>query len=314
MSGGGRWSPSERVFGVKILFLCGALFYVPPLCAETPARASAARPGVTGDVRRHERFGSKFVDARNVDVWLPPGYEQKRSRRYPVVYMHDGQMLFDATKTWNRLEWGVDETMTRLVGEGRIREAIVVGVWNTPKRFYEYMPRKAVAGAVVRMGVEGIPDVRADQIVSDDYLKFLANELKPFVDATYRTLPGRENTFVMGSSMGGLISAYAVSEYPNVFGGAGCISTHWPAGDGAVIDYLSQHLPDPRTHKFYFDYGTETLDAGYEPYQRKMDAVMRRAGYREGRNWLTRKFAGAEHSERAWAARVDVPLRFFLRK
>lgn len=298
---------------MKILFLCGALSCALPLWARPSAQTPAAPAGVTGVVRRHERFRSAFVDARNVDVWLPPGYGRGGSRRYPVVYMHDGQMLFDAAATWNRQEWGVDETMTRLVGEGRLREALVVGIWNTPKRFSEYMPRKAVAGDV-RIGVRGIPDVRADQIVSDDYLKFIVNELKPFVDATYRTRPDRKNTFIMGSSMGGLISAYAVSEYPNVFGGAGCISTHWPAGDGAVIDYLSKHLPDPRTHKFYFDYGTETLDAGYEPYQRKMDAVMRSAGYREGRNWVTRKFAGAEHSERAWAARVDVPLLFFLRK
>lgn len=81
-----------------------------------------------------------------------------------------------------------------------------------------------------------------------------------------------------------------------------------------MIDYLKNHLPDPGTHKFYFDFGTETLDAGYEPYQRKMDEVMRKAGYKEGSNWITRKFPGAEHSERAWRKRVDVPLTFFLHK
>lgn len=114
--------------------------------------------------------------------------------------------------------------------------------------------------------------------------------------------------------MGGLISLYAASEYPDVFGGIGALSTHWPAGDGIVIDYLTAHLPDPRTHKLYFDYGTQTLDAGYEPYQRRMDAAMRAGGYTEGRNWITRKFEGAEHSERAWRERVDVPLQFLLGK
>jgi predicted alpha/beta superfamily hydrolase len=118
----------------------------------------------------------------------------------------------------------------------------------------------------------------------------------------------------MGSSMGGLISAYAMSEYPEIYGGAGCVSTHWPAGDGIVIDYLKAHLPDARTHRFYFDYGTETLDANYEPYQRKMDEVMRNAGYKEGKNWVTKKFVGAEHAERAWSQRVDVPLTFLLHK
>jgi predicted alpha/beta superfamily hydrolase len=142
----------------------------------------------------------------------------------------------------------------------------------------------------------------------------VVEELKQFIDSTYRTLTDRKNTFIMGSSMGGLISAYAMCEYPDVFGGAGCISTHWLAGDGIVIDYLKKHLPDPHSHKFYFDYGNETLDASYEPYQQKVDAVMKNAGYKEGKNWLTRKFVGAEHSERAWSKRVDVPLQFFLHK
>lgn len=85
-------------------------------------------------------------------------------------------------------------------------------------------------------------------------------------------------------------------------------------GDGIVIGYLKTLLTDPKTHKFYFDYGTETLDAGYEPYQLKMDQVMRSAGYKEGKNWITRKFAGAEHSEKSWSQRLDVPLTFLLHK
>ena len=116
----------------------------------------------------------------------------------------------------------------------------------------------------------------------------------------------------MGSSMGGLISAYALCEYPHVFGGAGCVSTHFPAGKGAVIDYLAKNLPKPGAHKLWFDYGTETLDALYEPYQRRMDAVMKAAGYTEGRDWITKKFPGAEHSEKSWRARVDQPLTFLL--
>jgi hypothetical protein len=114
--------------------------------------------------------------------------------------------------------------------------------------------------------------------------------------------------------MGGLISAYAISEYPKVFGGAGCLSTHWPAGDGAVIDYLKKSLPDPKTHKFYFDFGTETLDAQYEPYQLRANAVMKQSGYVEGDNWITKKFVGDDHSERSWSKRVDVPLQFLLGK
>lgn len=298
---------------MKAWFLCVTLSYALTLFAPQPVQTPNTKNGVMGVVKRHEKFSSKFVDARNVDVWLPASYERNKSKRYPVVYMHDGQMLFDATTTWNHQEWGIDETMTRLISEGTIREALIVGVWNTPKRFAEYMPEKAVSDTEVQ-ALKGAPAIRREQIVSDNYLKFLVYELKPFIDNTYRTLQGRKDTFIMGSSMGGLISAYAMSEYPHIYGGAGCISTHWPAGAGIVIEYLQKHLPDARTHKFYFDYGTETLDANYEPYQRKMDEVMRSAGYKEGKNWVTKKFVGAEHAERAWGQRVDVPLTFLLHK
>ncbi|GAB3102175.1 alpha/beta hydrolase-fold protein [Lysobacter terrae] len=269
---------------------------------------------VTGHVDSWQDIESDFVPARNVDVWLPPGYADHPHRRYPVVYMHDGQNLFDPQLSYIGVDWGIDETMTRLITDHRIREAIIVGVWNTPRRLQEYMPRKPVKSESLPVGVEGFTPLARADIASDDYLKFLATELKPFIDSTYRTKRGRKDTFVMGSSMGGLISAYAVAEYPEVFGGAGALSTHWPIGDGVVIDWLSSHLPDPRTHRLYFDFGTATLDAQYAPYQQRMDAAMRANGYVEGRNWVTRKFEGAEHSERAWRARVDVPLEFLLGK
>ena len=308
--------PARGLRGLKMACMLFCLFSAFAQSAHARQRAAAktiSGERVTGVLKRHEQFGSKFVAARNVDVWLPPGYARGKRSRYPVVYMHDGQMLFDSTATWNQQEWGVDETMTRLIQSGVIREAIVVGVWNTPKRVAEYMPRKAVPSASTK-DLKGIPADSNDAIISDEYLKFLVRELKPFIDSHYRTKRDRASTFVMGSSMGGLISVYAVSEYPRVFGGAGCISTHWPAGNGALIDYLKTHLPAPGAHKFYFDFGTETLDAQYEPFQKRMDEVMLAAGYTEGKDWVTRKFEGAEHSEKAWSARVDIPLVFFLHK
>ncbi len=297
---------------MKLLFVSLIIYGSLLPSAQSPPQTLPTPAGVTGNLKRHERFASKYVDPRNVDVWLPPGYEQNKSKRFPVVYMHDGQNLFDPKLSFIGVDWGIDETMTRLIDEGKIREAIVVGVWNTPKRVLEYLPQKPLVNST--RPLKDIPAAMLDQIVSDNYLKFLVTELKPFVDSTYRTHADRDDTFIMGSSAGALISVYAIAEYPNVFGGAGCISTHWPVGDGIVINYLKDHLPDPKTHKFYFDFGTETLDAGYEPYQRKMDGLMRKAGYREGKNWITRKFAGDEHSERAWRKRVDVPLTFFLHK
>lgn len=267
----------------------------------------------TGTLVSYQDFPSAHVAARNVDVWLPPGYASNPGKRYPVLYLHDGQNLFDPSLSfYSQTDWGVDEAMTKLIAEGRVREAIVVGVWNTPLRLQEYMPRKPVTGASLAIGIEGMDDLPADSIVSDQYLAFLVEELKPFIDANYRTRRGRSDTFVMGSSMGGLISLYAVAEYPHVFGGAGAVSTHWPIGNGIVIDWLATHLPDPRTHRLYFDHGTATLDAQYAPYQRRMDAIVRAAGYVEGDNFMTRVFEGADHSERAWRRRVDIPLEFLL--
>lgn len=117
----------------------------------------------------------------------------------------------------------------------------------------------------------------------------------------------------MGSSMGGLASCYALTQYPEIFGGGGCISTHFPLGDGFLVDYYGAELPKAGTHKIYFDFGTETLDAGYEPFQRKMDQQLeQKLGYQFGEDYLTLKFEGHEHSETAWKKRVELPLRFLL--
>ena len=278
-----------------------------------PQPVPVTGPGVTGTVLRYPSMPSGHVAARNVDVWLPPGYDREPGKRYPVLYMHDGQNLFDPATSYGGVDWGIDETMTRMIAAGEVREAIVVGVWNTPKRREEYMPQRAVQGAI-DFNVPGSTAARPEDIISDRYLAFLVEELKPFIDANYRTLPDRADTYVMGSSMGGLVSQYAISKYPGVYGGAGCVSTHWPAGNGIALDDFAAHLPDPATHKYYFDYGTATLDESYEPYQLRADAILRNAGYVEGRNWITRKFEGAEHSEKAWRLRVGEPLAFLIGK
>lgn len=276
------------------------------------AYARQAPPiAATGTLEGWQDFPSRFVAARNVDVWLPPSYASHPGRRYPVLYMHDGQNLFDPGLVFNGNDWDVDGAMTRLVAEGRVREAIVVGVWNSPRRFDEYMPQVG-QGDSVPTGVDWYPSVPRAALISDDYLRFLVEELKPFVDARYRTLPGRDDTAVMGSSMGGLISLYALAKYPQVFGGAGAVSTHWPAGDGAMVDWLAAQLPPAGTHRIWFDHGTATLDAVYAPYQQRMDAAMRASGWVEGRDWSSRVFEGAAHDEASWRARVDQPLLFLL--
>jgi predicted alpha/beta superfamily hydrolase len=264
-----------------------------------------------GTLVRHENFPSQHVQARHVDVWCPPGYEDGAAL-YPVLYMHDGQNLFEPDWSYLGVDWGIDEAIGRLMAAGVTGGAIVVGIWHGPQRHRDYMPQMPLMAGQARAPLERFVREQGGPPESDAYLRFLVDELKPFVDAAYRTRPDRAHTLVMGSSMGGLISLYALTEYPAIFGRAGCVSTHWPIGGSLLVDYFGSVLPRPGDHRIYFDYGTETADADYEPYQLQMDALLQAAGYRHGQDWITRKFAGAEHSERAWRARVDVPLRFLL--
>ena len=270
-----------------------------------------------GAIVHFASFASDLVEPRPIDVWLPEGYDASSNVRYPVVYMHDGQFMFDnATSPYAGTDWlwDVDKTMTRLIREKQVRPAIIVSVWNLPetKRRTEYMPQKPVTEEVDRLiSAEG-SDITRAEITSDNYLRFLVEDLKPFIDKTYRTQPDKENTFTMGSSMGGMISAYAISEYPDVFGGAACLSTHWNIGNGAVLDWYKSNWPPAGSNRVYFDHGTETLDADYEPYQQQMDAIIRTHGYRNGVDWITRKFDGADHSPKAWRDRLHIPLVFLL--
>jgi enterochelin esterase-like enzyme len=279
---------------------------------------------VFGSIKRISNFPSKYVSSRNIDVWLPEGYSL--TKKYAVFYMHDGQMLFDSTTTWNHLAWGVDKTFSKLLAAKQIRDCIVVGIWNTKLRHPEYFPQKAFYSLkeadqqkTLAIGKESGNALLSSGPVSDNYLKFLVKELKPYIDGHFSTFKNQKNTFIAGSSMGGLISMYAICEYPKVFGGAACLSTHWPGIftttdnpiPGAFLQYLKTHLPSPKNHKIYFDYGSETLDAMYKPYQLKADTIMKNAGYTE-QNWLTREFPGDNHSETAWARRLAIPILFLL--
>ena len=269
---------------------------------------------------------SKYADPRRVVVWLPTGYKP-HGPNYAVLYMHDGQNFFDKATAGYGKEWEIDEHLDRLIAQRKVRPTIVVGIWSTPKRLQEYVPSKAFTTlppdyrGKVRALYGGDP-------LSDGYLKFLVRELKPMIDRRFNVKTDRANTVVMGSSMGALISLYAIDEYPQVFGAAGMVSTHWPlvinpdgkplsdqdyeVVSGAFERYLAPALPDPRMHRLYFDHGSETLDAAYKRYQDRVDAVVAKRGYRQGVNWMTRSFPGQKHDEISWASRVEIPLQFLL--
>lgn len=266
-----------------------------------------------------ENFESEYVESRNVYVWFPEIYDPGRAKGYPVIYMHDGQNLFFSEQAYTGITWEVAETVTRLINENKIEPVIIVGVWNTPFRFQEYMPEDEDIGYP-----EVVKNSLTEQninLLSNNYTDFLVKELKPYIDSNFNTAPEREHTFVAGASMGGLISLYSLTRYPDIFGGAACVSTHWPVGSPEIedtmadllINYFADRIPAPGTHKFYFDYGTQTLDSLYEKHQKKMDFSMEELGYRNGEKyWKTLKFEGADHSEDSWRKRFDIIAEFLL--
>ncbi|MEL6539043.1 MAG: alpha/beta hydrolase-fold protein [Bacteroidota bacterium] len=289
------------------------------------AKAQDALPQVvSGTLHRLEDFPSEFVTARNIDVWLPEGYSN--TQQYSVLYMHDGQMLYDSQTTWNQQAWDVDDVATGLFQEKAVAEFIVVGIWNGGEtRHPDYFPQKPFAALsepekdTVTAQLQQVSISMDGRFApqSDQYLKFLVEEVKPHIDRTYSVYTDREHTFVMGSSMGGLISMYALCEYPQVFAGAACLSTHWvgtftldnnPVPE-AFLQYLRTHLPNPATHKIYFDCGDETLDSLYPEIQKKADQILAEKGYNDG-HFMSRFFHGENHSEVAWNKRLAIPLKF----
>jgi enterochelin esterase-like enzyme len=299
------------------------------LFAAVPAFAGDANGPVhvsAGSIVDLGVLKSRYADARRVVVWLPSGYSD-HGRKYAVLYMHDGQNLFDKDTAGYGMEWQIDETLDRLIREKKVRPTIVVGIWNTPKRLQEYVPSKAFDGLPPEYR-QKIQALYGGDPLSDGYLKFIVRELRPMIDARFNVKTDRADTAIMGSSMGSLISLYAIDEYPQVFGEAGMMSTHWPlvitpdnkpiseeqyeTVSSAFERYLTPALPDPATHKLYFDHGSETLDAAYARYQDRVDRVVRRRGYRQWSNVLSLSFPGEKHNEISWASRVAVPLQFLL--
>ena len=274
----------------------------------------------SGQLLRVEDFPSEYIKPRPVDVWLPEDYSE--DKKYNVLYMHDGQMLFDSTTTWNKQEWKVDEWASKLISEGKTKDFIVVAIYNIanirwfdlfPENAHEFLSQKDKDNLKAKNGDAKI------NFSGNDYLKFLVEELKPTIDSTYSVHKDKEHTFVMGSSMGGLMSMYAISEYPQVFGGAACISTHWvgamPMDDNpypdAIFKYMEANLPQAGQNKLYFDYGNKTLDEHYPQYAPRVDAILKQKGYTKD-NAKNLFFEGTDHSENSWNARLDQPLLFLL--
>jgi enterochelin esterase-like enzyme len=299
--------------------LLGVLMALLALLA-TPA---AAQEG--GRLLEYERVPAAGLPDQRLSIWLPPGYDAG-DRRYPVLYMHDGHNLFDVTKSNFNKIWAADKAMLAAVQTGQVEPHIIIGIWAPGSdRHRQYLPRSLydMTSGNLRQQLDGMA---SGGVISHHYLEWIAGPLKTWVDASFRTRTGRDNTAIVGSSMGGLMSCYAFLERPEVFGRAGCVSSHWPAVDPRTIAadeaqlralwdaWFAARLGQPDGRRVWLDHGTATLDAFYAPYQQVVDARFAASGWQKGRDWESKVYEGAEHEENAWAARLPEIFGWLLAK
>jgi predicted alpha/beta superfamily hydrolase len=259
---------------------------------------------VVGNIRRLEGVESpQLGNQRDVFVYLPPSYAAS-ARHYPVLYMHDGQNLFDRATAFGGHEWEMDETAEALISAGKIQPLIIVGIYNTGARMTEYTP----VGATPAAGRSG-----------DDYERFVIDELKPFIDQTYRTRPGRTDTAVAGSSLGGLMSLEMAMRHPDTFGKAGVVSPSLFWNNGQLIQEAAEHARrgELKGERLWIDIGTneQPIPPGGSvspavQNTRQLVAEFQRAGLAEGVNYTYVEVPGGEHNEMWWARRMDRMLMF----
>lgn len=272
-------------------------------------------------------FQAGALPAMNVTVWLPPGYDAAAARRYPVLYMWDGQNLFDPAKTHYGKAWMVQEVLGDMVAAGTAEPHIVVGVWSPPgaDRYRVYLPTP------LYRALDGDPGLQANMRMSggvpagESMLAWTADVLKSRVDREFRTRPGARDTTIVGASMGGLMACYAAIARPDVFGRAGCVSAHFaladpelakqhaPAIEQAWANYLAAGLGPPNGRRVWMDHGTKTLDAYYAPWQQAVARDFAALGWREGEDYTARVFDGAEHDENFWHVRMGEMLGWLWR-
>jgi predicted alpha/beta superfamily hydrolase len=265
------------------------------------SRFSMSKHTLTGNIKRHRAFPSKILgNRRDVLVYLPRGYRRFSRRRYPVLYLQDGQNVFDAATSFSGVEWGVDEAAERLIKENLIEPLIVVAVANTgEQRIDEYAPTRGVIDAKAKRK-------RRSKGLARKYARFLIDELKPYIDQKYRTNPDAEFTGLGGSSLGGLVTLTIGILYPQVFSRLIVMSPSIWWDDFAIyrlVDSIQQKPP----LKIWLDTGT--AEPGWEQARELLNRLLEK-GWKLQKDVLYMESQGADHSEAAWAARVEPALRF----
>jgi predicted alpha/beta superfamily hydrolase len=251
---------------------------------------------VTTDLRKHKRFRSQFLtEERDIIVYVPNGYDTDLERRYPVLYLHDGQNLFDPQTAYiPGQDWKADETAEALIEEGVIEPMIIVGIYNTGEhRTEEYTPT---------------PDPTHGGGNADLYGRMLVEEIKPFIDGKYRTLTDASNTGLGGSSLGGLVSLYLGLVYPEVFGKLAVISPSVWWDNKKILELVKDSVPKPRL-KIWLDIGTNEGEEAVSGAEELRDALLA-AGWQQGSDLCFSEIEGGVHSESAWAERLGDVLRY----
>ncbi len=262
-----------------------------------PVEVKRIEPTLTGHIELYEDFPHKKSEmARDVIVYLPPGYEDESERKYPVLYMHDGQNIFDASTSFAGHEWEVDEAAEKLIEAGVIEPIIIVGIYNTPRRMDEYNPGNGPDGGTA-------------------YTRFIVDEVKPFIEASYRVDPDRDRTGIAGSSLGGLISLYMAKAHADQFGRCGVVSPALGYFDRAFLEsVIEQDKAWLKGVRVWLDMGTaeSTASAGNLVLKHVHDfvAVMEGAGLEAGRDYHYEEVEGGRHNEQAWAGRIEAILTF----
>ena len=257
---------------------------------------------LTGNIQQHPRFASCILkNKRDIWVYLPPGYRRSTPRRYPVLYLHDGQNVFDAATAFGGIEWNADETAQGLIRRRLIEPLIIVAVGSADKdRIHEYAPTSA------RYDRNGGSDAKSRGLLWA-YGRFLVEELKPFIDQTYRTRPDSHSTGLGGSSLGGLASLILSFWFPETFTRIAALSPSiwW---DDCVIHRIVDEIEEiPRASRIWLDTGTH--EQGWERAAHLRDQLVER-GWRLDDNLHYKEVQGAEHAEWAWSARFEAVLRF----
>jgi enterochelin esterase-like enzyme len=244
---------------------------------------------ITGAVRYHRGLTDmRLKYSRDCIVWLPPSYATRPERRFPVLYMHDGQNVFDPSTSFAKVDWQVDEAADSLITAGAMQEIIMVGLYNSADRRAEY----------------------GDGPAGRAYCDFACTTVKPLIDSTYRTLPDRAHTAVMGSSSGGLISFLFAWWRPDVFSAAASLSGAFLPRITSILDTVRNNHGPRHPLRIYLDCGTGGVDRELLPGNEQLYALLKKQGFVEGKD-VTYYFAdGADHNEAAWAARTWRPLVF----